>query len=331
MKKCLKITGIIVLVLLLAFGVFAFIWYNGKSYKDFYTHATKEFEVPGLDDGLVPQGLDYHEESQNFFVSGYMKEEDSASRIYVVGDQVKYFTLKLDGEDFFGHAGGVAVYGDYGYLVGDKKLQVFNINDALALENGQSLDILASFDAPNGADFINIQDGKVYLGEFYHEKKYPTSENHHITTSDNQTNYAITFVYNIQDSNSVPYHFDINNPSFAISTTEKIQGLCLSPNGKIVLSSSWSIPDSHLLVYKPFSQIEPQTFTFNDSKDIDLYVLDGSNLLKSLVLPSMSEEVTLLGNKVFIIFENACTKWKLITRHKNTHAYSFDINKLLET
>ena len=61
-----------------------------------------------------------------------------------------------------------------------------------------------------------------------------------------------------------------------------------------------------------------------------MYVLDSTNLLTTLELPSMSEEVTIKDGKVYVIFENACTKYKLVTRHKNTTAYSFDVKDFLE-
>lgn len=330
MKKGVKIAICIVVALVLAIGIFAIVWFKGKNYKHFYAKAKAEFAIPGLDQGLVPQGLTYHESSENFLVTGYMKD-GSASRIYIVGENTKYFTLKTDGTDYVGHAGGIATYGEYGYLVGDKKLCIFNINDALALDNGGSVNILATFDTPNGGDFINIHDGKVYLGEFYHETKYPTNAKHHITTADNKMNYAVTYVYDIQDATpGNPYHFYVNDPTFAISTTEKVQGMCIAPTGEVVLSTSWSLADSKVFIHKSLSSLETQTFEFDDDKNINMYVLDSTNLLTTLELPSMSEEVTIKDGKVYVIFENACTKYKLVTRHKNTTAYSFDVKDFLE-
>lgn len=329
MKKGLKIAICIVVTLVLAIGVFAIVWFKGKTYKHFYAKATEEFAVPGLDDGFTPQGLTYDAASQNFLATGYMKD-GSASRVYVIGEDNKYFTLKQNGNYYVGHAGGIATYGNYGYLVGDKQLYVFNLADALELNNGESVNILATFDAPNGADFINIQDGKVYIGEFYHETKYPTRAKHHISTT-NGMNHAVTYVYDIQDATDEhPYYFDINNPTFAISTTEKVQGMCIAPNGEVVLSTSWSLADSNIYIYKSLSELQTQTFEFSDNLTINMYVLDSSNLLKTIAIPSMSEEVTLANGKVYVVFENACKKYKLVTRHKNTSAYSFEVEKVLE-
>ncbi len=328
MKKSMKIIISVVLAFILAIGIFAIVWFNGKSYKQFYANADEEFDIPGLNKGYVPQGLAYYEDGECFLSAGYMKD-GSASRIYVIGESTKYFTLKLDSEDYVGHAGGIATYENFGYLVGDKKLYIFDISEAIQLEDGKSISILAHFDAPNGADFINIQNGKLYLGEFYHETKYPTSEAHHIPSADG-TNYAVTYVYDMQNSTEDrPYYVDITTPSFAISTTEKIQGMCINgETGEIVLSSSWSIADSKIYIHESLSSIEPTSIKYNDER-ISLYILDSSNLKETLEIPSMSEEITYKDGRIYVIFENACAKYKMVTRHKNTKAISFELSKML--
>lgn len=328
MKKGAKIAISIISALVLAIGVFAIVWFCGKDYEHFYAKAKEEFAVPGLEEGFTPQGLTYYEDKDNFLVTGYMKD-GSASRVYVVGSENKYFTLKHNNQDYVGHAGGVATYKEYGYIVGDKKLYVFNIEDALDLENGKSINVLAVFDAPNGADFINITEGHVYIGEFYHETKYPTSAKHHITTS-NGMNYAVTYVYDIKNDKADEYYFDITAPEFAISTTEKVQGMCIAPTGEVVLSTSWSLADSNIFIYKKLADLPTQNFEFSNTKTIQMYVLDSSCLLETFVLPSMSEEVAISDGKVYVIFENACAKYKLVTRHKNTSAYSFDVADIIE-
>lgn len=331
MKKSMKIIISVVVALILAISIFAIVWFTGKNYKQFYAKAQEEFAIPGLEDGYVPQGLTYYQDSECFLSAGYMKD-GSSSRIYVIGETTKYFTLKLNGKDYTGHAGGISTYQNYGYLVGDKQIYIFDIAQAVELENGKSIDILDYYDAPNGADFINIQNGKMYIGEFYHETKYPTSELHHIKSADG-TNYAITFVYDmVNKTDATPYYFNIDTPALAISTTEKIQGMCINgteENSEIILSASWSLSDSKIYIHKGISDITPTKYTHNNT-DIDLYILDSSTLKETLEIPSMSEEITLKDGRVYVIFENACSKYKFVTRHKNTKAISFEVAKMLE-
>lgn len=331
MRKSMKIIISVVVTLILAISIFAIVWFTGKSYKQFYAKAQEEFAIPGLADGYVPQGITYYQDGECFLSAGYMKD-GSSSRIYIIGESTKFFTLKLNGNDYTGHAGGISTYQNYGYLVGDKLIYIFDISQAIELENGKSIEILGYYDAPNGADFINIQNGKMYIGEFYHETKYPTSELHHIKSADG-TNYAITFVYDmINKTDDTPYYFNIDTPAFAISTTEKIQGMCINgteENSEIILSASWSLSDSKIYIHKGISDIAPTKYIHNNI-DIDLYILDSSTLKETLEIPSMSEEITLKDGRVYVIFENACSKYKFVTRHKNTKAISFEVSKMLE-
>ena len=330
MKKGLKITLSIIGALVFSVSLFLVIWFCGKTHKDFYAYASQEFAIPGLEDNFTPQGLTYNEANNVYVASGYLSD-GGASRVYVIdGEDVKYFTLKVDGSDYVGHCGGIATYGNFGYIVGEKTIYIFNFTEALALENGKSINCLETIDAPNGADFIHIDDnGILYLGEFYHEKKYPTAEKHHITLQDGLVNPAITYAYRT-NNNPASYNFDFANPNFAISTTEKIQGMAISQDGNIILSKSWSLSDSSILVYDSLNNIgSTETFDYNGSQ-IPLYILDSSNLIKEVVAPSMSEEIVVVNNKLYVLFENACAKYKTFTRHKNENVVSISVTDLLK-
>lgn len=326
MAKTPKIILSIFCAIVLALGTFLIVWFCGKNYKDFYSYANEKFEIPALAEGLTPQGLHYDETNNVFLVSGYMKD-GSASRIYKITDNTStYFTLTIDDEDYVGHCGGIATHGNLGYIVGEHKVYVFSLTEAIDATDGTSVVCQAVLDAPNGADFITVNENQIYIGEFYHETKYPTKEEHHLESADG-INPALTFAYELDGSS--PYGFDITSPSFVISTTEKIQGMAITDDGYIVLSQSWSLADSHLLVYKSLADITTSKYDYN-GQEIDMFVLDSSNLKTDLVLPSMSEEITMSNGEVYVSFENACLKYKLVTRHKNTKTYSIDIDKMFE-
>lgn len=162
-RKKLFISLVSVLSVILFLGIFLLVWFYGAIYKDFKGFK-KEFEIPGLDDGAVPQGMGTYtskyivtdEEGktksvtqQYFFISAYMAD-GSPSRIYVVGADtgyVGYVTLKNeDGSFFYGHCGGVATNGYTLWVTGESNVYVAKANEAYTKAYGNP--------AGNPADII---------------------------------------------------------------------------------------------------------------------------------------------------------------------------------
>ena len=86
----------------LALGIFLIVWYCGATYPQFYALARQEFAIPGLSEGVCPQGLTAlpeNEEGYTFAMSGYMSE--GASRVYLIdeenGQSGKFITLSKGG------------------------------------------------------------------------------------------------------------------------------------------------------------------------------------------------------------------------------------------
>lgn len=130
--KKLFIALIAIFSVIVCLGTFVMIWFWGDSYPDFEDF-TEGVEIPGLDEGAVPQGIANYTtsvydnegqataDSQDYlFVSAYMKE--GPSRIYVTGSRtgyIGYVTIKNeDGSDYCGHCGGIATSCVKGYSNG---------------------------------------------------------------------------------------------------------------------------------------------------------------------------------------------------------------------
>ena len=54
-KLFVSLTAVLTVAVFLA--IFLMIWFFGDRYKDFDEKFTQEFEIPGLEDGAVPQGM----------------------------------------------------------------------------------------------------------------------------------------------------------------------------------------------------------------------------------------------------------------------------------
>ncbi len=325
-------TAIVMMVIFVAFTIFAFVYYFGEPYTDFYKTARQEFEIVGLSDNLVPQSLCYFKDDANniFLVGGYMSD-GKASRVYVV-DAKTYVTLKsfslayLDENDnivdYVGHCGGIKTDGNGVWFCGESYVYYFKYEDIIYVDDGGQIVADSYFNAPNGADFLTIYDNKLLVGEFHKDGKYDTSESHVIETT-NGTNHAVTFAYEI-DNNS-EYGLRNLNPVYAISTTSLVQGMAITDDS-IILSTSYSLPSSNLYVYKNVlnSGLEPIKMTFeNVEEEVDTYILDTP--AKTIKAPCMSEEIAVKDDRLFILFENACNKYKYFTRDNFKTAYSIEL------
>lgn len=322
-KKVKVMIGLISTFIILLGAVL--VYYFGAIYPSFNKISKKEFEIPGLSEGFVPQGLDYIEESDVFLVSGYMKD-GSPSRVYVVdyktGTAQKYVTMKnIDGSDYVGHAGGITHYNNSFWLVGDKKLNYGNLNSILSATDKTSVGFVGGKETGNGCDFVSEYDGKLIVGEFYRKKGYEVNASHCVNLSDGSINYALSYIYEINESKSCGVGAMVG----AISMPNEIQGMSVSKGGEIVLSASFSIPSSRILVYHNVLEKDTSLKIGLKGKEIPLYVLSEEELINEIKAPTMSEEIVLVNGRVFVLFESACQKYKMINRTRLKNVYSLDI------
>ena len=114
-------------------------------YQDFYHVATREFEIPGLEESFVPQGLDYCEEYDLYLLCGY-RYPDEQAQIYIVqsdGTYRKVLVLDEQGKTLVSHAGGIAHHDEYVYLAGcDGKCYVFSFEELIQEQVTQTLSLI---------------------------------------------------------------------------------------------------------------------------------------------------------------------------------------------
>ena len=334
MSKAKKISLFSVFSIFIVLACAVVIWYFGDTYPQFYKISQKEFEIAGLSEGFVPQGLCHFDEQDLFFYSGYMKD-GSASRIYVYDNlgkcDFKYITLTVDGQDYVGHAGGIATDGKSVWVSGDGMLHRFDLEALLLADHKTKLEVKDSKEMLNGADFLKYEkypeedQGYLWVGEFHKEGKYDTEESHHIQCSDGSINKALTYAYFVgyQEPCGIT---DI--PMLALSTGSLVQGMEMY-GGKVILSTSYGLSDSHIKTYDINLQADQPVYGAYevDGLTVQLYIADSSNLISDLKAPSMSEEIVAVGNKLYIMFENACKKYSAFTREKLENVFSYNLEQ----
>ncbi len=324
MTKAKKVTVTVLACLFAVLTLVVVFWYFAVDNSSFYKVAQKEFSIPGLEEGFTPQGLCYEEGNDLFLICGYMNNK-SASRVYVVdckdSSKNKFITIKNGGEIYNGHAGGIETNGENVWIAGDKKVSRFSFDEVLNAKNGDSLNIIDTFDAPNGADFLTIENGNLWIGEFHRDGTYDTPQSHVIQT-ENGVNKAISFRYTINTANE--FGLESATPNLALSTPSLVQGMMVTENG-IILSTSYSLPNSHIFTYENILNSASEKTVEVDENEIKLVVLEDKNLKDTLQTPAMSEEIAIKDGRLYILFENACAKYNIITREHLKNVYSVEI------
>lgn len=348
MKKGLKITiGIIssLLVLILLF-LSVYFWWPWN--KEFFNNADEEFLIPGLDTHFVPQGMTRITNGDKYLISGYMSD-GSPSRFYLLDENKKvekYVTLAIGGDKdhvvpYTGHAGGVASHGNSLWTVsyveeeGKGYAFRFKLSSLDSASSGDALFVdsdLDCFPTYNNADFAFTYDNMLWVGEFYKPDKYETDSAHRLTTRTGETNPAIVYGFSINESSKFSIKSWISGmpfPEKALSIRGLCQGISVTDGGKFVMTTSYSIPDSNIYYYQNvLSEFEHKSDYKIGNTSVPLWFLDNESLISTTNAPSMVEESFVMNDRVYLLFESACKKYKTFNRKRLTNVYSLPLTYL---
>lgn len=277
---------------------------------DFASRAEKVVQVPDLNSGFVPQGLEFLPESGVYLVSGYLGE---TAQIKVVGENTS-FSVSLynaDGSDFESHAGGVCRSGDFVYISGEQSVYAFKLSDVLS----GSATLVGKFPTNNRASFCFSDEKYVYVGEYAFGALYKTAESHHLKTPAGDRNNALVFTFLIDENQPLGLKTE---PEFAFSITGSVQGMEID-EGKAFLSASDRINGSRLLSYDISSA---KTGNFGE---IPLVYLDSANLVGKQPMFPQSEGIVCIDGKMHILFESAANKYLIGRLFGADYIYSLEI------
>ena len=139
---------------------------------------------------------------------------------------------------------------------------------------------------------------------------------------------AVAFGYELNSSNSNGLQDEI--PDKALSLPKLVQGMERTENGEFILSLSFSLAESNINSYINVLNEEKHSTILVGGNEIDLWFLDGKSLIKSIIAPSMTEEIVIYNDKLFILNESNCKKWKIFTRDRIKDVYSLPLTYILE-
>ncbi len=289
MKAILKVLGIFVAAIL-CLAVVVVCGLNALKfviYADYYSIEEEICKNPGLSDGFVCQGICVSEERELILVSGYMKD-GGKSRIYVtdLDGNSYYYELIREGKDYTGHAGGIALSGDRVYISNASRLFVFSLSELLDSES-RIFDIGAGVKVNSAASYVFVDESYVYVGE-YNDPKGTQKE--HIYGE----NHSIIERYS---------HEDLENPDKIYSVGDYIQGVCFTPDGRIIFSTSHGLTSSVYYVYRE-SEATDSGETFDGAP---VYFL--GECVQRVEGPAMSEDMDWYDGRVITLSESASDKY----------------------
>ena len=311
-----KLKTILIITLFSLFFLFEFVVIAMSIYTKAPAHKTlknseQAFAIPWSNKGYIAQGITYDKTSDNFYLTGYMKD-GSASPILVVNKTTGKFINAIrmanpDGTAFTGHAGGLTLMNNKLYIAGssDSCFYVFSKSSIDSAKKGSSVAYQEILELKNGGDKIKVAycttyNGLIYAGEFYRDPQYLLSEEHQVQTADGlQRALAVGFEINADGTTTTA--------KIAYSTPIQIQGMCFDGN-YAYLTTSWGLGKSYVYKYD-LSKIAQSGTKMVCGQSVPLYNLTMSNMEECYTLPPMAEEIECVDGLFYVTNESASNKY----------------------
>lgn len=287
-------------------------------------------QIPGLQDGAIPQGLAYLPDHNLLLISYYHTDGRPSvirSMDWKTGE-VKHSTelREMDSAPHCGHVGGIAADAVNLWIASDAYLYHYDLNDIL--EHDQAVATAAyKTEATEEVAFCAVHNELIWAGEFALKNKYPTDPAHHLIdrTGASRGGWVSAHASDALQSTREPAR-----ASHALSIPDKTQGIHFMDE-HIILSRSygrrgWSVIE----VYKhPLSEEPHQIAPTSSGEDVPLWFLDGSNLLHAIALPPMTENIEMIDGQLVILFESGTKKYRKFGRDPQDHFMILNLNEWL--
>ena len=293
------------------------------AFKEFLDNSEKYAVIPGLKEGIVPQGMARNPKTGYVYISAYFTTSNTASVILVLDETgtfvAEYHMYKSDGTPFTGHMGGICATEEYLYFSGPSTADGYYSVGELAfadLPTAGSYDVTftSTVALPISTSYLFYDNGAIWVGNFYLEGSYDLGKffNVKTATSDGKSygGYAAMFLVDEETKRlTVPEGEKYAIPVLTLACPDKVQGFAYR-DGKIALSISYGRNNNS---YLDFFAIDPdaatKTFTA-DGKTYPMIVLDSRNRVKTITAMGMTEGLTLAENgDVLILFESGAQKY----------------------
>lgn len=291
-----------------------------EDYGTFFNNFKSSFTVPGLFEGIIPQGICFDETNGDFLITGYFENEEFPSMLIRVdsesGKLESYHSLKnTEGKDFFGHVGGIAVSQNTIYIVNSGECYTLPLTDVNGSGNSP-LQFKGKFKLNTKGSFACIHNNVLWVGDFLESDKEEREKVTNITTlPTGETFYAYCEGYILQEGlpavDSINKNSDGYIPDYFIAIPEQVQGLAFTKTDKLIFSTSYGRKNnSKLLIFDDILMTEKAGTKKIDGKQVDLYACSNKQLISTIDAPPMSEGLAETPDGIYLLFESGAAKYR---------------------
>lgn len=308
-----------------------------KTCRPFYADSERQMVIPGLKDGFDPQDLFYVASADLWLFSGYdtKRKNKDVSPLYKVDADGTVSRLIIElpsGVTYKGHGAAVCATDEYVFLTVKDGYVVMSLASVRNAKDGDHIQTFAHVPVELEPAFMNIQDGVLYIGEFYHNFFYNTPQSHWRECPDGTVNPALMYAYDASDGAEALFGF-APRPSRVYSIPAEIQGMCVDGEGRIIMSKSWGFSDSQLLIFEAgtaapsAAEAQGAPTYLVAGEEVPLFFLYKGTLQKALTIPPMSEGIDTHDGQVWISNESASDIYLLGKLNDGKYVYSLSLEQ----
>lgn len=292
-----------------------------EEYATFFNSFNKSFVIPGLFEGIIPQGICYDEVSGFILVTGYYEDGLFPSMVMCIdqksGELVSAHPLtNTEGEPYYGHAGGIASSQNTVFITTDYECYTFTSTALKETKNGEAIRFTGKFKLNTLGSFACIHNNIFWTGDFIESDDKEREKVTDVTTlNSGETFYAYCEGYILEEG--LPSVKSINSqangyiPDYFLAIPEQVQGMAFTKSDKIIFSTSYGRRnDSKIYIYDDILTEDKIGTKKVDNKNVDLYACSNEMLVKEITAPPMSEGLAVHPDGIYLIFESGAAKYR---------------------
>jgi hypothetical protein len=288
-------------------------------------HATLGPVIPGLRQGAVSQGMANWPEKNLLLTSHYFDQEIPSCIVTMEWEFGKALhTVKLqepDGTIHTGHVGGIVIASSNLWIASDAHLYRYDLDDMLTNDTAVAI-ARFSTEATHEVAFCSAYGDKIWAGEFALNDKYPTDPAHHLTARDGSVRHGWICGYNPEKGFN-------RSPDQTLSVPDRAQGMVVTDDF-IFLSLSYGRRNrSSIEIFRnPLVEKPHRIVPTSKGEEGPLWFLDGKNHIRSIDLPPMAENITIINGQLAVLFESGAKKFKWFGKKPLDYIILLDLEEL---